>query len=144
MSLKKLTICFQKLDDLFKEVNEAINVKGSVIDSEEMIFFDSIKTFRSFMTSNKSNILSVISKLKPTSVYELANYLDRKPQHVLSDCRSLESHGFIKLIQEEVGRKSLRPELVFDYDVILIDDKSSTPLTISEKSERIINDAIAS
>jgi len=40
------------------------------------------------------------------SMYFFLNWI---PQHVLADCRSLESHGFIKLIQEEVGRKALRP-----------------------------------
>lgn len=104
MSLKKLTIHFQSLDDLFKDINDAIESEGNLVDSPESINFDSIKTYRAFMTSNKLNILSAISKLKPDSVYKLAGYLDRKPQHVLADCRSLESHGFIKLIQEEVGK----------------------------------------
>jgi predicted transcriptional regulator len=94
------------------------------------------------MTSNKTNILSAISKLKPGSVYELASFLNRQPQHVLSDCRSLESHGFIKLIQEEVGRKALRPELAFDYDVIMVEGKGTMPLAVSEKSERVLAQAV--
>lgn len=98
MSLKKLTIHFQEIDGLFQDINQAINSKSSLVDSSDSINFDSLDTYRSFMTSNKANILSTISKLTPGSVYELANFLNRKPQHVLADCRSLESHGFIKLI----------------------------------------------
>lgn len=141
MSLKKLTIHFQELSDLFKEVEESIKKKSKLVDSVESISFDNIKTYRNFMTSNKSNILSAISKLSPDSVYELAKSLDRKPQHVLADCRSLESHGFIKLTPEESGRKQLKPELIFDYDVILVEEKGALPLAVSEKSEKLLFEA---
>ncbi len=143
MSLKKLTIHFQEMGDLFQDINQAIDSHSAFVDSPDVINFDSIDTYRSFMTSNKANILSAISKLKPGSVYELATYLNRQPQHVLADCRSLESHGFIKLIQEVGGRKPIRPELAFDYDVIMIEDKGSMPLAVSERSERVLADAIS-
>jgi predicted transcriptional regulator len=142
MSLKKLTIHFKNTDDLFKDIIEAIESNKSLVDSTESISFDSIQTYRSFMTSNKSNILNAVSKLRPDSIYELAKFLDRKPQHVLADCRSLESHGFINLKKKELGRKQLRPELIFDYDVIFVDDKGSVPFAVSEKSERVLAKAM--
>lgn len=142
MSLKKLTIYFQSTDDLFKEINKGIESNSALVDSANSISFDSIDSYRSFMTSNKTNILSAISKLKPGSVYELATYLNRKSQHVLADCRSLESHGFIKLIQEKIGRKPLRPELSFAYDVIMVDAKGAMPLAVSEKSEKVLIQAV--
>ena len=143
MSLKKLTITFQEIEELFNEVNKSIEAGTNDVDLENSITFNSIDTYRSFMTSNKANILSAISKLKPSSVYELAAYLNRKPQHVLADCRSLESHGFIKLTQEQSGRMPLCPELAFEYDVIMIDDKGSMPLAISAKSERVLSRAVS-
>lgn len=142
MSLRKLTIHFQKTDDLFQDINNAICSNSALTDSNDSIHFDSIDTYRSFMTSNKTNILSVISKLKPRSVYELANLLNRKPQHVLSDCRSLESHGFIKLIQDGSSRKALKPKLSFDYDVIMVEGKGTMPLAVSEKSLRVLSLAV--
>jgi predicted transcriptional regulator len=142
MSLKKLTIHFQEMDDLFQDINQAIESKSSLVDSTDSISFDSLDSYRSFMTSNKTNILCAISKLKPGSVYELASFLNRRPQHVLADCRSLESHGFIRLIQEEVGRRNLRPEFTFDYDVIMVEGKGTMPLAVSEKSERVLAKAV--
>lgn len=142
MSLKKLTIHFQEMGDLFQEINGAIESHSTFVDSFESISFDSIDTYRSFMTSNKAYILSAISKLKPSSVYELASQLNRQPQHVLADCRALESRGFIKLTQAEGARKSIRPELTFEYDVIIVNDKVSMPLAVSEKSERILTQAV--
>lgn len=143
MSLKKLTINFQDLGELFKDINEAIDSGQNLVDLSESISFDSIQTYRSFMTSNKSHILSAVSKLRPNSIYKLAELLNRKPQHVLADCRSLESHGFISLIKEEAGRKQLRPELAFDYDVIFVDDDSFAPFAVSEKSERVLAEAVS-
>ncbi len=142
MSLKKLTIRFKKMDGLFQDIHEAVKSKSILLDSPDSIHFDSLDTYRSFMTSNKANILSAISKLRPGSIYELATYLNRQPQHVLTDCRSLESHGFIKFIQEEVGRRALRPELTFNYDVIMVEAKGTMPLPVSEKSEEILRQAV--
>ena len=142
MSLKKLTVQFQSVDDFFLNINKAIKANSALVDSIDSVYFDSIDTYRSFMTSNKANILTAISKLKPGSVYELATYLNRQPQHVLADCRSLESHGFIKLIQEETGRKPLRPELVFDYDVVLVEGQGTMPLAVSEKSAKVLARAV--
>lgn len=138
MSLKKLTIRFQSMDKLFQDIDQAIKSHSGLIDSPDSISFDSIDTYRSFMTSNKANILSAISKLKPSSVYELANYLNKQAQHVLADCRTLESCGFIKLVQVETGRRPLRPILVFDYDVIMVEGKGAMPLAVSEKSLQVL------
>ena len=138
MSLKKLTIEFSSIDNLFRAVDNAIRTKKNLSTKFNSIQFDSIDTYRTFMTANKANILCAISKMKPSSVYELAKCLNRKPQHVLADCRSLESHGFIHLIQDKKGRKSVRPLLIFEYDVIMIDDKGSMPLALSEKSQRVL------
>ncbi len=142
MSLKKLTIHFQDLGDFFKDISSTIESSQNLVETPDSISFDSIQTYRSFMTSNKGHILSTVSKLRPNSVYKLANLLNRKPQHVLADCRSLESHGFINLIKEEAGRKQLRPELIFDYDVIFVDDNNSVPFAVSEKSEKVLAEAV--
>lgn len=137
-SIKKLTIRFQHMDELFEDINKAIATEENLLDSPHCITFDSIHSYRSFMSSNRLYILSAISKLRPSSVYELAQLLKRRPQHVLADCRSLESHGFIKLEKEISRRRSLRPELSFDYDVIMVEDKSAMPLPVSEKSQQLL------
>lgn len=141
MNLKKLNIHFIKTGELFRDINVAIEQNDALEDSEDIINFDTIDTYRSFMTSNKANILSAISKLKPSSVYELGTYLNRKAHHVLADCRALESHGFIKLVQEKHGRKPLRPALIFDYDVIMVEGNGTMPLAISEKSQQLLTQA---
>lgn len=93
---------------------------------------------------NKLQILRAISQIKPGSIYKLATYLGREPQHVLKDCRLLESLKFIKL--DEVnpnGRSALKPTLVFEYDVIKIYTQAFTqPFSVSEKAEKLLNQEI--
>lgn len=143
MSLKKLNIYFQNRKNFFNDIDNAIKEDKILVDSFDTINFDTIDTYRSFMTSNKINILTAISKLRPLSVYEVATHLNRKPQHVLADCRSLESCGFIKLIPETTGRRPLRPTLTFDYDVIMIEGNAAMPLAISEKALKLLADNCA-
>ena len=142
MKLKKLTIKIQDLDNFFDEINLSVQKNSNLSEKKETIIFDHIDSFQSFMTLNKRNILSAISNYKPASVYELAKILNRKPQHVLTECRSLESHGFIQLIPEELNRKTLRPKLLFNYDIIMIEESHSMPIIISQRSKKLLELAI--
>ena len=40
------------------------------------------------------------------------------------------------------SQKALRPELAFDCDVIMVEGKGTMPLAISEKSERVLFEAL--
>lgn len=144
MNLQKIEIHFQEVDELFSEINIAVSSGHSLSDQLGIINFDSLKTYRSFMTAKKVDILVAISRLRPQSVYALAKILERRPQHVAADCRSLETHGFIKMV-EVVGsvRREIQPELIFEYDIVVVDDVNITPIAISEKSGRILQEAIA-
>ena len=95
-------------------------------------------------TLNKLQILRAVSQLKPESIYGLATYLGRGPQHVLKDCRLLESLKFLSLEEFNVnGRSTLRPKLAFEYDVIKVHSKSFVrPFTVSEKAERLFNEEV--
>ena len=139
MSLKFLNIVFQEPKDFFAEVDRAIK-SGQGMDrrKKNILTFDSVKTFNNFMTVNKVQILRAISQLRPESIYQLATFLGREPQHVLKDCRFLESSKFIKLEKTENARNSLRPVIVFVYDVIKSDSPIIPPYTISERAEKLL------
>lgn len=144
MSLKFLNIVFQEMDDLFAEIDKAIK-SGQGMDrrKKNILTFDSDKTFNHILTLNRVQILRAISQFKPESIYQLASFLGREPQHVLKDCRFLESSKFIKLEETKDGRNSLRPILFFDYDVIKTDSPIIPPYTISEKAEKLLINAQA-
>lgn len=139
MKLKFLNIVFQAPSDFFKDIDKVLKSgKGMNKKAENTLTFDSVKTFNNIMTVNKIQILRAISQLRPESVYQLAITLGREPQHVLKDCRQLESYKFIKLEETNTGRNSIRPVLTFDYDVIKTDSQIISPYTISERSERLL------
>lgn len=143
MSLKALNIIFKELDDLFSEMNEAIESNSELVEKKDTLTFDSPKTWRSFMSNQKLEILTAIARLHPESVYGLAKQLGRASQHVLKDCRELETFGFINLAETQSARNSLRPELKFDYDFVRVDMPVHTSLPISEESIRILDAATA-
>ena len=143
MSLKMLLIKFQSVNDTFTEINNAITSRTGLVQDKHSLFFDSIKTFRQFLTLQKIEILTAISRVNPSSIYQLAKQLDRQPHHVLKDCRSLESHGFIKLTKSDGKKGQLRPELAFDYDVIHVLGSFETFHPISVKSCRVLDELVA-
>lgn len=144
MKLKILNINFRKLDDLFSEINSAINSKSPLIDKENEIYFDSLSTFQKFMSQNKLQILMAISRLKPESIYQLEKMVGRQYPHVLKDCRMLESFGFIKLVESEGVKKQLKPELIFDYDLVKVNSELIEVFNISKRSNDLLLNRSAS
>jgi len=120
---KTLNVLFEDLDTTFERMKKAVKLKIKDIQKKEDIIFDSVPSFRSFMSSQKLQILSVIRSSKPQSIYELAKLVDRDFASVKKDCDTLEAAGFI-VSKETKGEKDQRtrkvPRLLFDYEEILV------------------------
>lgn len=86
----------------------------------EAAFFKGPKELREFLTLQKLEILSVISKFNPSSVYELAQLLERDTSAVQRDCTVLEANGFIDLKDSDSNRGSKMPCLKFEYNKITV------------------------
>lgn len=118
---KALKIKFKNIDFWEKELlNLPKNKKGS-LQPKDVIFFDSLNSFRNFMTLQKLELLTIIAAAKPKSVYELAKMVDRSLGPVQNDCNILESIGFIVYEKQKIGRKSVIPKLKFNYNTIIIE-----------------------
>ena len=120
-SKKVLTIKFQSLDQLKKELLLLPKTKNGYIQPEDVLLFESLNGFRNFMTLQKLELLAVISSAKPKSVYELAKMVNRAIATVQKDCHVLASSGFIILEKEKSGRRNLTPRLKFNYDRIIVE-----------------------
>lgn len=119
--INALTIKFQSLDELEKELLDFPKTKKSYIQPKDVIFFDSLSSFRNFMTLQKLELLTIIASAKPKSVYELSKMVDRALGPVQNDCNALESVGFIVFEKQKNGRKTIMPKLKFNYDKIIIE-----------------------
>lgn len=70
-------------------------------------------------TESRLEILRVIAREKPTSLYELAKLLDKDQSYVLKEAKILAGMGIIQLKKEKSGsRERLRPVPLFDNVVI--------------------------
>lgn len=141
MKLKMLNIKFKTQDQLIREVKGALSGKTTAIDKKNELVFDSIESFKRFMSTNKLELLITISKISPESIYQLAKIVDRKYPHVLKDCRELEFFGFLKFVESTNARKCIKPELQFNYDMINVRNPVPTILPISSRSIQVLEDA---
>ncbi|MES2803712.1 MAG: hypothetical protein V4654_14565 [Bdellovibrionota bacterium] len=103
-----------------REIKIALKTGVPNIQPKNVIQFDSVTSFRGFMTLQKIEILLMISNVKPKSIYELAKLLDRSLGAVQKDCDALARIRFIKLQKQKTGRGSITPKLAFDYDKIVV------------------------
>lgn len=117
---KEMFVAFKSLDEFGKEAVKAIKTKKTQIQPLNVIYFDTWTSFRSFMTLQKIEILTMISSLKPNSIYELTRLLDRSLSAVQKDCEALEQVGFISLEKQTTGRGQVVPRLKFNYDKIIV------------------------
>lgn len=120
-SNKEMFIAFKSMDEFEKEAIQAIKNKKIYIQPENVIFFDSLNSFRAFMSLQKLEILTFISSTEPSSIYELTRLLDRSLSAVQKDCEALEQVGFITLEKKKTGRGQVVPRLKFKYDRIVVE-----------------------
>ena len=117
---KTIVVEFRGLQDLEKDLVDLPKDKTKKTQPKNVIYFDSLNSFRSFMTIQKIEILILIATAKPRSIYELTKILNRAIAPVQKDCQMLEAAGFILFNKEKSGRGNLQPRLSFDYNCILV------------------------
>lgn len=117
---KPLIIGFKGLDETEHDLLDAFKKRTKKVQPSNMIYFDSMNSFRGFMTLQKLELLTLIAYASPKSIYEIAQMADRGLAPVQKDCQMLERTGFIKFEKEKGGRGSHAPKLKFDYDRILV------------------------
>jgi len=120
MKNKILEIHFQSLADFKKEMKRTLSKREASIQPLHHIFFDSVESFRKFMTIQKIELLTAIATQKPSSIYELTKMIDRDFAAVLRDCTSLAGAGFIKLKETKDNKNTKIPMLSFAYSVIAV------------------------
>lgn len=117
---KVLTVKFQSWDDFKSKMSKAFKEKSKSVTSSETVVFSSVAEYQKFMTEQKLVILIVVANKKPTSIYQLAQLVERDFANVQRDCVALASHGFMKLEESGDSKKSKIPKLAFNYMKILI------------------------
>jgi predicted transcriptional regulator len=117
VSIKSSHEVLQNFSKAFKAVSQK-KMKGTHFE----ISFDNKKDFDRFVKN--IGILSLISKLKPNSVYELAKLADMDVSNLNKIILFFEEAGVIRVIRTKVaGRTVAKP--VVEYDKIEFDLKAA-------------------
>jgi predicted transcriptional regulator len=115
-----LIVEFKDLSSLEEDLLSLPKNKTQKLQPKNIVYFDSLASFRNFMTLQKIEILTLVAEEKPKSVYELSKMLNRAIAPVQKDCQMLEAAGFIVFEKEVGGRGTMTPRLVFPYHSIMV------------------------
>jgi hypothetical protein len=117
---RSLYIQFEKWAAFKARTQTALKTRQVSIGEKSVVLFNSVVDYQKFMTEQKIAILAAIISQRPSSIYQLAQVLERDFGNVQRDCTALEAMGFIVL--EKTGGKngSKAPKLAFDYRRIVI------------------------
>ena len=117
---KVLTVRFESWKDFKEKVTTSLREKKASITPKASLVFNSVTDYQKFMTEQKLAILATIMAKKPTSIYQLAQLVDRDFANVQRDCVALDGMGFIKLVNTKNTKGSKTPKLSFDYRKIVV------------------------
>jgi len=117
---QSLYVNFEKWDDFKARTQAALKEHRPSIGAKNIILFNSVVDYQKFMTEQKLAILAAIISQKPSSIYQLAQILDRDFGNVQRDCTALEAMGFILLEKSGNTKGSKTPKLAFNYNRIVI------------------------
>lgn len=115
--MKMMTIGIKTNAEAMKEFEEAFEAaqKKSAYTPQKGVHFTSLEAARNFLTPKRLEILHIVKKRNPHSLYELAKWTHRGFSSVLRDVEMLARHGLIKLTKPPKSpRKIVHPEVEYD------------------------------
>jgi predicted transcriptional regulator len=112
---RSLYIRFERWDDFKVRTHAALKTRKPSIGEKNTILFNSVVDYQKFITEQKIAILAGIIRHKPSSIYQLAQVLERDFGNVQRDCTALETMGFITLEESGDSKGSKTPRLAFNY-----------------------------
>jgi predicted transcriptional regulator len=104
----------KKLLDDFVTTAKAIE-SGKHVPTRRGVYFTSLEAARNFLTPKRLELIRVIRKKKPSSIYALAQLTNRGFPTVLRDIELLAKHGLVHLSRSAKSpRRSIQPEVSYD------------------------------
>ncbi|GMT43048.1 MAG: hypothetical protein IEMM0002_1459 [bacterium] len=116
MKVKKITIGIKPTREFMAEAEKSMKrmAKGEKVARETGVFFEDLTTMRKVMTEKRLELVRVIKRKKPSSVYALAKLLGRDLKNVMKDLEYLEAVGLVDLRKSRSGRGETVPSVKYD------------------------------
>ncbi len=109
MKLKKVKIIVQPVESVKTEWARAFKGKSHSVQLKGTIVFTSLSAIAKALSPVRLELLGVILKQKPNSIYALAKLVGRDFKNVYSDTKIFEEIGLVDLKHSESRRDSIRP-----------------------------------
>jgi len=99
MKVKNIVVEVKSIEDTLKEVKEVMGKikEGKLVKKKESISFNNIDIMRKVLTNKRLELIKVIKKHKPKSIYKLAKIVKRDSKSVHFDVKLLNKLGMIDL-----------------------------------------------
>ena len=113
--MKTLTLCYRKYgkEVLLDTLKDAMNGKGKV--EQDIIYFNDLGAMYKFLSPARAELLSVIRKEQPGSIYDLAQKMHKDQGYISKEIKFLHQLGVLDLVADESGsRQKLIPVVKFD------------------------------
>jgi predicted transcriptional regulator len=116
METRNITIRIEPLEQGLRRFAEVYGKlkRGEHVYPSRILAFADMETFRKFLTPARLQLLHVVRKQQPKSIYALAGLLERDIKSVNTDIKLLRDLGLIKLSKKETGRAQVIPKVPFD------------------------------
>lgn len=118
MRAKKIRIEIRTLDSALREAGESFEkiAGGKRVKRKMALYFSNIKDLRKVLTEKRLELLKTIKDRKPSSIYELAQMVDRDLKNVLQDVSYLRDIGMV-----DVAETDDRKVPTVGYDVLSLE-----------------------
>ena len=109
MKLKKAKIIIKNIKDVKSDWAKALKKSSKMIQKKDEIIFTSLEAASKVFTKGRMEILQIIMKENPKSIYDLAKRLGKDFKNVYTDVRFLCEVGLIELKESKDSKNGLRP-----------------------------------
>lgn len=116
MRVRNITVGIKSLRESLTEFGETVEAisRGEAVVKNEGVFFESLEAMRQVLTPKRLELLQVIRKKMPDSIYELAQITKRDLKNVQDDVGLLSRMGLISLTRAKTAKKRLIPRVGYD------------------------------
>jgi predicted transcriptional regulator len=116
VKVKNIKLGIRSLDAAFGEWAETFEKvrKGKKVEKRRGVYFTSLEAMRKVLTGKRLELLHVIKKQQPDSVYELSKIVKRDIKNVNGDLELLKNIGLVSITKARQGRGRVTPRVNYD------------------------------
>lgn len=116
MRVKRVKIGIKSFENFLEDAKDTMKKleRGEKVKKSRGIYFENLAAFRRALTEKRLEILHVIKKEHPISVYELARILNRDTKNVTQDLKYLKDIGLVEIKRTREKKERTIPEVNYE------------------------------